>query len=145
LPVHAVRSSPLLRPGRDPDQSAVVVWTSSPGVAKDRPSAVPSADRPLPGLRPRTPLLRHVDATPRARAALVVSHDFGGLLRPSPCRSVAPCCRPWGSPRFELPRGCFLVFALPRIRAAPCVGAVPVTLHPSKPSPRQKLLPRHRS
>jgi hypothetical protein len=145
LPVHAVRSSPLLRPGRDPGVSAVVVWTSSPGVTKDRPSTVPSAGRPLPVPRPRTLLLRHVDATPRARAALAVSHDFGGLLRPSPCRSVAPCCRPWGSPRFGFPRGCCLAFALPRARAAPCLGAVPVTRHPSKPSPRQELLLRHRS
>jgi hypothetical protein len=33
---------------------------------------------------------------PRCRScsARAVSHDFGGLLRHSLCRSVAPCCRP---------------------------------------------------
>jgi hypothetical protein len=42
------------------------------------------------------------DATPLARSALVVPPDFGGLLRVMPCRFVAPCYRPWGSPRFPL-------------------------------------------
>jgi hypothetical protein len=27
----------------------------------------------------------------------VVSHHLDGLLHTRPCRSVAPCCRSWGS------------------------------------------------
>lgn len=38
----------------------------------------------------------------RARSALTVPPGFGGLLRASPCRFVAPCSRPWGSLRFRL-------------------------------------------
>jgi hypothetical protein len=43
-----------------------------------------------------------VAARPRVRAVHAVSHDCDGLLQPTPCRSVAPCCRSWGSPRCRL-------------------------------------------
>lgn len=60
-------------------------------------------------LRPRRALgftgrgsdLRPGDATLRTRSALVVLPDFGGFLRWERCRFVAPCSRPWGSPRFR--------------------------------------------
>jgi hypothetical protein len=80
---------------------AGAVRTSSPGVPKDRPSTDMKTCRPLPVPLPlaRRKLLRHEGATPRARAALAVSHDFGGLLQRVSCRSVAPCNRSWGSPR----------------------------------------------
>jgi hypothetical protein len=40
-------------------------------------------------------------ATLRTRSALAVLPGFDGLLRLTPCRFVAPCCRSWGSPRFR--------------------------------------------
>ena len=45
--------------------------------------------------------LRPGDAILRTRSVLAVLPDFDGLLRQAPCRSVAPCCRSWGSPRFR--------------------------------------------
>jgi hypothetical protein len=71
----------------------------------------------------RTPLLRFIErspspskrraSTPRVRklsrpeganlqacSVRAVSHDFDGLLRTTPRKSVAPCNRPWGSPGF---------------------------------------------
>jgi hypothetical protein len=63
---------------------------------KDRPSADINAVRPLPG-RPR-PSLRLGSANFRARSVLVVPPDSDGFLRSAPCRSIAPCNRPWGSP-----------------------------------------------
>jgi hypothetical protein len=121
---------------------AGVVRTSSPGVPKDRPSTDMKTCRPLPEIQllAKLKLLWHESATPRARAALVVSHDFDGLLRLVPCRSVAPCNRSWGSPR------CWLV--LPGARL-PCVAAglrcseqalaVPVAPYPAKRFPRHQL------
>jgi hypothetical protein len=41
-------------------------------------------------------------ATSRTRSVLAVPPGFDGLLHALPCRSVAPCCRPWGSSRFRL-------------------------------------------
>jgi hypothetical protein len=70
------------------------------GLSKDRPSTDTSCARPLPGSSRAT--LRPEVATPRTRSALAVPPDFGGLLRASPRRSVAPCNRSWGSPRFRL-------------------------------------------
>jgi hypothetical protein len=72
---------------------------------KDRPSADISAARPLPG-RPKSSL-RPGGANLRARSVLAVPPDSDGLLRSAPCRSIAPCNRPWGSP-------CFWVRSLPR-------------------------------
>jgi len=45
--------------------------------------------------------LRLEVATFRARSALAVPPGFGGLLRWAGRRFVAPCSRPWGSPRFR--------------------------------------------
>jgi hypothetical protein len=42
--------------------------------------------------------LRPELATARTRSALAVPPGFGGFLRASLCRFVAPCSRPWGSP-----------------------------------------------
>jgi len=82
------------------------VRTSSLGVPKDRPSAVQSALRPLQAQIPKEVHSRHEAAKPHTRAVLVVSHELDGLLRITPCRFVAPCCRLWGSPRFRvLPPG----------------------------------------
>jgi hypothetical protein len=83
-----------------PVRASRSIRTSSLRVLKDRPSTARSAGRPLPEGAPRNSFLRHEDATPRVRAALVVSHDYDGLLQPTPCRFVAPCSRSWGSPRF---------------------------------------------
>jgi hypothetical protein len=57
--------------------------------------------RPLQGLLPKKVSSRHGAAKLRTRSALVVSHNLGGLSRVTPCRFVAPCCRLWGSPRFQ--------------------------------------------
>jgi len=43
-------------------------------------------------------------ATSQTRSVLAVPPDFDGFLRAMPRRSVAPCCRPWGSPRFRFSR-----------------------------------------
>lgn len=122
---------------------AGVVRTSSPGVPKDRPSTDMKARRPLPNtpsIQRWIVCLRHEVATPRARAALAVSHDFDGLLRLASCRFVAPCNRSWGSPRCRL--------VLPGTRL-PCVAAgprrseraraFPVVPYPAKLSPRHQL------
>jgi hypothetical protein len=69
---------------------AGVVRTSSLGVPKDRPSTDMKARRPLPEWHPKMLLFRHEVATPRARAALVVSHDFDGLLRRVPAGLLHP-------------------------------------------------------
>jgi hypothetical protein len=65
------------------------------------------------GFLQRPPLRRHQQcastpgypgpgiATSRARSVLTVPPGSDGLLRASPCRFVAPCYRPWGSPGFE--------------------------------------------
>jgi hypothetical protein len=44
------------------------------------------------------------EPTSESRSALAVSHDFGGLLRCTSCRFIAPCYQPWGPPRFKLLR-----------------------------------------
>jgi hypothetical protein len=54
-------------------------------------------------------------------SALVVPPDFDGLLRSIPCRFIAPCCQPWGSPCSELrgTRKCSVT-----LRLAPTLGAL---------------------
>jgi hypothetical protein len=74
-------------------------WTPLLGFIKDRPSASTDVVRPLPN-EPR-PVLRPEVAKLRTRSALAVLPDYGGLLRSTPCRFVAPCIRPWGSPSFR--------------------------------------------
>jgi len=83
----------------------------------------------------------HEAARPHARAVLVVSHDLDGLLRCTPCRFVAPCCRLWGSPRFRvLPLAVLGASTVFRLRLHP----FPVAPDPSKCSPRHQLWSRHR-
>jgi hypothetical protein len=65
---------------------------------KDRPSTDMNVVRPLPD-EPKF-ALRTETAKPRPRSALVVPPDSDGLLRSTPCRSIAPCNRTWGSPCF---------------------------------------------
>jgi hypothetical protein len=91
------RSFPRL-PGRS---LGGLVWTPLMGF-KDRPSADINAARPLPG-RPK-PSLWPGGANLRTRSVLAVPPDSDGLLRSAPCRSIAPCNRPWGSPCFWLSR-----------------------------------------
>jgi len=43
---------------------------------------------------------RHRGANLSARSVLVVPPDFDGLRHKMPCRFIAPCSRPWGSPSF---------------------------------------------
>jgi len=74
-------------------------WAPLLGLSKDRPSAV-SHPVSTPGPSEEGPSAKWLPRHP-ARSALVVSHDFDGLLHRAPCRSVAPCYRPWGSPRFR--------------------------------------------
>lgn len=90
----AARCSPTLcvRPG------------SSLGVVQRSPLHRHQRVASTPGRGPsqaRSRALRPGLATSRARSVLAVLHDFDGLLRIPPCRLVASCCRPWGSPRFR--------------------------------------------
>jgi hypothetical protein len=119
--VRAVLRSPT---GPKPWQSA---WDSSHGVhSKIAPPPVNLA-RPLP-VGPK-PDLRPEAATLQTRSALVVPPDSDGLLRTRPRRSVAPCSRPWGSPRFRF------ADASPRRRPFPG-GAGPSKLFPPWQPPR---------
>jgi hypothetical protein len=99
---------------------------------KDRPSASTNAVRPLPG-GPK-PAFRPGSASLQTRSALVVPPDSDGFLRSAPCRSIAPCNRPWGSPCFWclaplLPESGSVVWLLSRWRmpfeAFPSLVAVP--------------------
>ena len=121
-----------MRPAPDPDSSLGVVQrsplhrhgflASTPGLAlplrcpEELHAATPlvlhrdpegSGARQGPGARHRPGV-----ATLRTRSVLAVLPDFDGLLRLEPCRSVAPCCRSWGSPRFSSARS--------RVFSAPC-------------------------
>jgi len=86
------------------------------GLSKDRPSVDMSFSRPLPDCAPTLrsltasvdprkrrsrAILRPEAAMPPTRSTLAISRGFGGLLRLEPCRFVAPCSRPWGSPGFR--------------------------------------------
>jgi len=71
------------------------------GSFKDRPSVDTNTKRPLQD-KPK-PVPRQKVATPSARSVLAVPPDSDGLLRSLLCRSIAPCSRPWGSPRFKIP------------------------------------------
>jgi hypothetical protein len=121
FPVHAVLLDSGALRGTGSTVCTGVFWTSSPGVPKDRPSTDVKTVRPLPELRPKTSFLRRECATTRARAALAVSHDYDGLLRLVPCRSVAPCNRSWGSPRFRLARSWLFVIVRRRASSEPLV------------------------
>lgn len=113
------------------------VRTSSLGVPKDRPSAVQGMSRPLQVQIPKEVHSRHEAAKPHTRAVLVVSHDLDGLLRITPCRFVAPCCRLWGSPRFRVfptsPHRCKHRLTL-LVPPFPC-GAGPFEVFPSSTAP----------
>jgi hypothetical protein len=69
-------------------------------------------------------------------SVLVVPPDFDGLLRSTPCRFVAPCNRPWGSPRFRL---------VPGLGPKTATGGLPspTAQHPSKRFPLQQLYSCH--
>jgi hypothetical protein len=82
-----------------PEGPAVSVLDYSLGVYQRSPLRQFDVMRPLPD-EPRS-ALRLGDANLQTRSALVVSLDSDGLLRSTPCRFVAPCNRPWGSPRFR--------------------------------------------
>jgi hypothetical protein len=56
-----------------------------------------------PFARARFANIGNEDATLAAPSVLVVPPDFDGLLHAEPCRSIAPCSQPWGSPRFRSP------------------------------------------
>jgi len=92
------------------------------GFSKDRPSVDVSIVHPLPATnraslprgaswarwlvppRGANRTRRHLRpgvARFRARSVLAVPPGFDGLLCTIPCRFVAPCSRPWGSPRFR--------------------------------------------
>jgi hypothetical protein len=58
----------------------------------DRVSVPSFAQRQLPSVP---------DVAPGTPSVFVVSHHLDGLLRVEACRSVAPCSRSWGSPRFS--------------------------------------------
>jgi hypothetical protein len=96
---------------------------------------LPARNRPRRALRltGRGSDLRPGDATFRTRSALVVPPDFGGFLRWERCRFVAPCSRPWGSPRFGT------------AGSAPHGGVARTSPHarPAGP-PREGLTGRHR-
>lgn len=102
------------------------------------PSAVPSGVRPLPVWAPEGVVdLRPGAARSQARSVHVVPPDFDGLLRTSPRRSVAPCRRPWGSPRFRHVR-MWDTGARPSAR-----GAMSPSSSRSRPrSPARRWLPR---
>jgi len=102
---------------------------------KDRPSADIDAVRPLPGW-PR-PSLRPGGANLRARSVLAVPPDSDGLLRSAPCRSIAPCNRPWGSPCFRGGRA----VAARRLRLCGC--SIPDGAYPSKLFPPWQPGPCH--
>jgi hypothetical protein len=74
------------------------------GLSKDLPlhqhqrcASTPCRD-PSQGTRPD---IRRGFACSHARSVLAVPPGFDGFLRTAPCRFVAPCSRPWGSPRFR--------------------------------------------
>jgi hypothetical protein len=90
------------------------------GSFKDPPSIDTNAGCPLPSKS--KPTLRQLAATPATRSALVVPPDSDGLLHPAPRKSIAPCSRPWGSPRFRTVR-----------RPLFPNGADPSKLFPSEP------------
>lgn len=102
------------------------------------PSAVPSGVRPLPVGPPEGVVdLRPGAASSQARSVHVVPPDFDGLLRTSPRRSVAPCRRPWGSPRFRHVR-VWVSGARPSAR-----GAMSPSSSRSRPRfPARRWLPR---
>jgi hypothetical protein len=139
LPVHAVLCDSFAARGTGPVCSAGFVRTSSLGVPKDRPSTDARTNRPLPETLPKMRFLRCEDATPHTRAALAVSHDFDGLLRLVPCRSVAPCNRSWGSPRFRSACSSSLCTALPPCSVIFHSLAFPVAPDPTELSPRHQL------
>jgi hypothetical protein len=70
------------------------------GLSKFAPPPEKSVKRPLQTSAASSSCLRPGLAKAQARSVLAVSLGFDGLLRSTTCRSIAPCCRPWGSPRF---------------------------------------------
>lgn len=126
-------------------------------ISKDRPSVGVSFERPLPAparcarsRKTRSPAahirapkgpnvcrLRPGDATLRTRYALVVPPDFGVFLRSIPCRFVAPCSRPWGSPRFD-PSAARPRWPRRAARSQPAPEISPKRTYPSKLFPRRK-------
>jgi hypothetical protein len=137
--VHAVLPAPLQRAGTRPSAAPESSGLPLLGFPKIAP---PPIQEPVVLSRephPKMLLLRHEVATPRARAALVVSHDFDGLLQRVPCRSVAPCNRSWGSPRCWLGCPCPTLVRCRSITSRGSVVAFPVAPYPAKPSPRHQL------
>lgn len=87
--------------------------------------------------------LRQDGANHLVRSVLVVLPDFDGLLRATPCRSVAPCCQSWGPTRFQppsandSPQGRLVTrsgqSSQPKLR--PSSSTFPESPHPPKSSP----------
>jgi hypothetical protein len=123
MPVRAVHSSPS-----GPEGPSGLGGTPLMGF-KDHPSADTNAVRPLPG-GPK-PAFRPGGANLRTRSVLAVPPDSDGFLRSAPCRSIAPCNRPWGSPCF----GYLAVAACRRRRR----GTVPDGAYPPKLFPPWQL------
>jgi hypothetical protein len=95
-----------------PFRSELLSW----GLSKDLPLHRHTHCVSTPGLMHSRGIaldLRHRIAKSCARSVLAVSHDFDGLLHAVRCRSVSPCCRTWGSPRFQ----CLCVCSSRRHRA----------------------------
>jgi len=77
----------------------------------------------------------------RTRSVLVVPPDFDGLLCSIPCRSVAPCSRSWGSPRFgpaARPTNRPKSLRISNESTCLALGSSPRRYRPSKLSPRQQ-------
>jgi len=90
--------------GGSPD-GAAARSDSSLGVVQRSPLRRPEHRAATPGRGPSQAsrlVLRPGAATSRTRSALAVPPGSDGFLRAMPRRSVAPCCRPWGSSRFRL-------------------------------------------
>jgi len=106
--VRAVRPTTTLQ--HDTTSRWAVRWRrvrpdSSLGVVQRSPLRRHQLCASTPGLgssQARYVSLRFGAARSRTRSALAVPPGFDGFLRAVPCRSVAPCSRPWGPPRFGL-------------------------------------------
>ena len=88
------------------------------GLSKDAPppSKLCESSPSLPAPE-RTCRLRPNAAKRQTPSVLVVLPDSDGLLLTEPCRSIAPCYRPWGSSRFA-PRLPPVALQLPAVLAA---------------------------
>jgi len=106
-----------------------------PKIAPPSTSALRVHSRPTL-LASESPRHRPGAATSQTRSVLAVPPGFDGLLRAMPCRSVAPCSQPWGSPRFGLV--CCRPFRA-RPDAIRCgVTTTPLCVRPRPPAPQDR-------